>query len=123
MDCISGHRLFKRYKMNQLDYSIVVIYIVGMIWMGYYLKKQKNSQDYFLGGKGFGWFSLTMSAMASQLSVISFVSAPAFVGLREGGGMKWLTFELGVPIAMIIIMTECKLFQVFLSYLEMEIGS
>ena len=105
MDCISGHRLFKRYKMNQLDYSIVVIYIVGMIWMGYYLKKQKNSQDYFLGGKGFGWFSLTMSAMASQLSVISFVSAPAFVGLREGGGMKWLTFELGVPIAMIIIMT------------------
>jgi SSS family transporter len=46
-----------------------------------------------------------MSAMATQLSVISFVSAPAFVGLRAGGGMKWLTFELGVPIAMILVMT------------------
>ncbi|AFK05730.1 Na+/solute symporter (plasmid) [Emticicia oligotrophica DSM 17448] len=91
--------------MNYLDYTIIAAYIIGMLVLGYYLKKQENSKDYFLGGKNFGWFSLTMSAMASQLSVISFVSAPAFVGLRVGGGMKWLTFELGVPIAMILVMT------------------
>jgi SSS family transporter len=42
--------------------------------------------------------------MATQLSAISFVSAPAFVGLRKGGGMQWLTFEFGVPLAMIAIM-------------------
>lgn len=91
--------------MNILDYSIIAVYIVGMLVLGYFLKKQEDSKDYFLGGKSFGWFSLTMSAMASQLSVISFVSAPAFVGLRQGGGMKWLTFELGVPIAMVLVMT------------------
>ena len=38
-----------------------------------------------------------MSTMATQLSAVSFVSAPAFVGLRKGGGLQWLTFELGVP--------------------------
>lgn len=91
--------------MNALDYSIIAVYIIGMLVLGYFLKKQESSKDYFLGGKSFGWFSLTMSAMASQLSVISFVSAPAFVGLRQGGGMKWLTFELGVPIAMLLVMT------------------
>jgi SSS family transporter len=42
--------------------------------------------------------------MATQLSAISFISAPAFVGLRPGGGMSWLTFEFGVPLAMVIIM-------------------
>src|SRR5439155_4533 len=62
------------------------------------------STDYFLGGRQFGWFALCMSTMATQLSAISFVSAPAFVGLRAGGGMQWLTFEFGVPLAMIIVM-------------------
>jgi SSS family transporter len=42
--------------------------------------------------------------MATQLSAISFISAPAFVGLKANGGMKWLTFEFGVPIAMVGIM-------------------
>lgn len=91
--------------MNTFDYGLVIAYLVGMIVMGLFFKKNKASGDYFLGGRSFGWFSLCMSAMATQLSVISFVSAPAFVGLRQGGGMKWLTFEFGVPIAMILVMT------------------
>lgn len=91
--------------MNTLDYALVVIYLLSMIFMGRLFKKNQAANDYFLGGRTFGWFSLCMSAMATQLSVISFVSAPAFVGLRENGGMKWLTFEFGVPLAMIVVMT------------------
>lgn len=90
--------------MNWLDYSIVLFYSVGLIGMGYFFKNSKDSKDYFLGGKSFGWFPLSMSTMATQLSAISFVSAPAFVGLLQGGGMKWLTFELAVPLAMIFVM-------------------
>src|SRR5437016_3210214 len=90
--------------MNVLDYSIVLIYFAAMVWLGFRFKKSKASTDYFLGGKQFGWFALCMSTMATQLSVISFVSAPAFVGLRNGGGMQWLTFEFGVPIAMIVVL-------------------
>jgi SSS family transporter len=90
--------------MNAFDYSLVALYFIGMIWLGLRFKQSKAGTDYFLGGRNFGWFPLCMSAMATQLSVISFVSAPAFVGLRKGGGMQWLTFELGVPIAMMIVM-------------------
>jgi SSS family transporter len=89
--------------MNGLDYGIVVLYIVVMVALGFYFKKSKGGKDYFLGNKQFGWFSLCLSVMATQLSVISFVSAPAFVGLRPGGGMQWLTFEFGVPLAMAIL--------------------
>tara|TARA_R110002049_G_scaffold229592_3_gene401708 strand:+ start:8143 stop:9789 length:1647 start_codon:yes stop_codon:yes gene_type:complete len=90
--------------MNWLDYSIIVFYIVFFLGMGFFFKDNKDSKDYFLGGKSMGWFPLSLSTMATQLSAISFISAPAFVGLKLGGGMKWLTFEFAVPLAMIFIM-------------------
>jgi len=90
--------------MNWLDYSIIIAYIIFFLGMGFFFKDNKDSKDYFLGGKSLGWFPLSLSTMATQLSAISFISAPAFVGLKLGGGMKWLTFELAVPLAMIFIM-------------------
>ncbi len=90
--------------MNWLDYSIVLIYILLFLVIGYLFKDNKDSKDYFLGGKSMGWFPLSLSTMATQLSAISFVSAPAFVGLKLNGGMKWLSFEFAVPLAMIFIM-------------------
>jgi SSS family solute:Na+ symporter len=41
------------------------------------------------------------------LGTISFVSAPAFVALKDpaaGGGLGWLAYELGVPLALVAIM-------------------
>ncbi|WP_139957170.1 sodium:solute symporter family transporter [Flavicella sediminum] len=90
--------------MNWLDYSIILVYIIFFLGMGFFFKENKNSDDYFLGGKSLGWFPLSLSTMATQLSAISFISAPAFVGLKLGGGMKWLSFEFAVPLAMIFIM-------------------
>ncbi len=90
--------------MNGLDYTIVVIYLLGFLGMGYFFKNNKDSKDYFLGGRSMGWFPLSLSTMATQLSAISFVSAPAFVGLKLNGGLKWLTFEFAVPLAMLFIM-------------------
>ncbi|MCD4770594.1 MAG: sodium/solute symporter [Bacteroidales bacterium] len=90
--------------MNWLDYAIIIVYSFAFIGLGYFFKNNKSSKDYFLGGKSMGWFPLTLSTMATQLSAISFISAPAFVGLAAGGGFKWLTFELSVPLAMIFIM-------------------
>ena len=90
--------------MNTLDYIIVLVYALGFLGLGYWFKEQKDGKDYFLGGKSFGWLPLGLSIMATQLSAISFISAPAFVGLKENGGMEWLSFEFGVPIAMLFLM-------------------
>lgn len=91
--------------MNALDYSIVALYFAAMIGLGIRYRHHTTVDEYFLGGRAFGWFPLCMSSMATQLSVVSFVSAPAFVGLRAGGGMQWLAYEFGVPLAMIVVMT------------------
>ncbi|MEL7118215.1 MAG: sodium:solute symporter [Bacteroidota bacterium] len=90
--------------MNFLDYAVIISYIVGFLFLGRLFKDNKDSQDYFLGGKNFGWFPLSMSTIATQLSAISFISAPAFVGLKQGGGMMWLTYEFAVPLAMLFLM-------------------
>lgn len=90
--------------MNTLDYIVIACYIIGFLMLGWVFKNQKSGKDYFLGGKSFGWFPLSISTAATQLSAISFISAPAFVGLKEGGGMMWLTYEFGVPIAMLFLM-------------------
>ena len=90
--------------MNLLDIVIIIVYSVGLLGLGYFFKDQEDEKDYFLGGRSFGWFELGLSTMATQLSAISFISASAFVGLREGGGMQWLTFEFAVPLAMIVLM-------------------
>lgn len=89
--------------MNWLDYLIVIVYSVGFLLLGKIFSEKKARNEYYLGGKSFGWFSLSLSVMATQLSAISFISAPAFVGLRKGGGLQWLSYEFGVPLAMIFI--------------------
>ena len=89
--------------MNWIDYIIVVLYAAGFLMLGKLFSNKSGRQEYYLGGKSFGWFPLSMSVMATQLSAISFISAPAFVGIREGGGMQWLSYEFGLPLAMIFL--------------------
>ncbi|RME63261.1 MAG: sodium transporter, partial [Alphaproteobacteria bacterium] len=90
--------------MNGLDYAVVIGYIAALLGLGYVFREQASRRDYFLGGRSMGWAPLVLSTMATQLSAISFISAPAFVGIRDGGGMIWLSYELAVPLAMIALM-------------------
>ena len=90
--------------MNFWDYAIIFLYIAGFLSLGFIFKNQSDKNDYYLGGRSFGWFPLALSTAATQLSAVSFISAPAFVGLKEGGGMVWLTYEFAVPLAMIFLM-------------------
>lgn len=90
--------------MNNFDYIVVAAYLGFTLFLGFFLRDQKSEGDFFLGGRSMGWMPLSLSAMATQLSAISFISAPAFVGLRENGGLKWLTYEFALPLAMLLVM-------------------
>lgn len=90
--------------MNFLDWIVIAVYVAGLLGISYYLSKgQKTTQDYYLGARTFKWWQIGLSTMATQLGAVSFISAPAFVGFREGGGLKWLTYEFAVPLAMIFL--------------------
>jgi SSS family solute:Na+ symporter len=90
---------------------------------------QSNEEDYFVGGRKLSWWTVGLSTMATQTSAISFISIPAFVALKEGGGLTWLQYELAVPLAIIIVMAflipffrKLELVSVY-EYLEWRFGS
>lgn len=90
--------------MQSIDWIIIISYLSGLILLGWYLgRRQENLHDYFLGSRSLSWWAVGFSTMATQLGAISFISAPAFVGMRAGGGLKWLGYEFAVPLAMIIL--------------------
>ena len=115
--------------MNTLDWFVIVIYLSGMIGYSVYLgRHQTDVEDYFVGGRKLSWWSVGISTMATQTSAISFISIPAFVALKEGGGLTWLQYELALPLAIILVMIflipffrKLKLVSVY-EYLELRFG-
>lgn len=92
--------------MSYIDWVIICAYSSGLILLGWWLGlRQKSSEDYYLAGRKLHWLPIGVSTMATQLGAISFISAPAFVALRPGGGMIWLGYELAVPLAMVLLMS------------------
>jgi SSS family transporter len=115
--------------MNSLDWTIVVVYLILLIWMSYGLgKNYRNREDYYLGSSKMHWFPVGISTMATQLSTNSMLGAPAFVAFSAGGGLLWLQYELAVPLAMIVIMVflvpffrRAKVISIY-EYLEIRLG-
>jgi solute carrier family 5 (sodium-dependent multivitamin transporter), member 6 len=90
--------------MSALDWVVVTVYLGLLLGIGWYFSRRQTSKsEYYLGGKGLNFVELGVSTIATQLSAISFISAPAFVGYRQGGGLKWLAFEFAVPLAMLFL--------------------
>ena len=92
-------------------------------WLG---RGQTDQADYYVGGRNLPWWAVGISTMATQASAISFISIPAFVALKEGGGLTWLQYELAVPLAMVAVMVlliphfrKLELVSVY-EYLEMR---
>jgi SSS family solute:Na+ symporter len=91
--------------MNLLDWCIIGGYCFFLVAMGFFIgRRQFGLVDYYVGGRKLRWWPIGLSTMATQCSAISFISAPAFVALKRGGGMKWIEYEFALPLAVIIVM-------------------
>jgi len=89
--------------MGIVDWFIIFIYMAGMIAMSVWLgRTQESEKDYYLGGNDINHFAIALSTMATQCSTNSLLGAPAFV--IATGGLLWMQYELGVPLAMIAVM-------------------
>lgn len=88
--------------MNGLDWTVVAVYLTGMISLSWYLGRgQSDAKDYYLGGNNMSWWSVGISTMATQCSTNSLLGAPAFVITT---GLIWLQYEFALPLAMVFIM-------------------
>jgi len=53
--------------LNFIDISIIVIYIIGIIWYGISKGKQETSEDYFLAGRNMTWPIVGISLFAANI--------------------------------------------------------
>ncbi|MFP4086710.1 MAG: sodium:solute symporter [Desulfobacteraceae bacterium] len=91
--------------MTPLDWIVLSAYIVFIITMSAWIgRRQKSQEDYYLGGRSMPAWQIALSIMATQVGAISLVGAPAFIALRQNGGLVWLQYEFAIPLAMMVIM-------------------
>ncbi len=91
--------------MVWVDWGVVVLYVGLVLGIGAVLsRRQRSRKDYYVAGKRMAPWQVALSLVATQVSAISIIGAPAFIALKEGGGLKWWQYELAVPLAMILLM-------------------
>ncbi len=91
--------------MDSIDWIILIVYIFVIIYMGFYVgRSQRSQEDYYLGGRGMPAWQVALSIVATQVSAISLIGAPAFIAMKPGGGLVWLQYEFAIPLAMMLIM-------------------
>lgn len=84
-----------------LDIAIVLIYLALSAGVGAWIgRNQKNTTDYFLGGRQIPWFAVTFSIVATETSVLTFISLPA---VSYQGDMTFLQIVIGYILGRIII--------------------
>lgn len=89
-------------SISYIDLLIIVIYILGIIFIGLWFarKKKKTSEGYFLAGKSLTWGIIGASLFASNISTVH------LVGLSESGfidGIVWGNFEWFSAFELIIL--------------------
>jgi Na+/proline symporter len=84
-----------------LDYLVIGIYLVAMLAMGLIIaRKQKSTDDFFVGGRNLPAWAVGISIFASLLSTITFLGMP---GEMFRTGIGFLTRQLGVPIVLLVV--------------------
>lgn len=87
--------------MHPVDWVIIGLYLVWIIWDGLRLTKRTTElEGYFLGGRALPWWAVGLSVMATQLSAITMIGT---TGQGYVDGMRFLQFYYALPIAMIIL--------------------
>jgi SSS family solute:Na+ symporter len=87
--------------MHWIDWTIVGIYLVWIVWDGLRLTKRSHElEGYFLGGRSLPWWAVGLSVMATHLSAITMIGG---TGQGYTDGMRFLQFYYALPIAMIVL--------------------
>lgn len=84
-----------------LDLIIVVVYLIGSAAVGAWIgRKQRDTTDYFLGGRRIPWGAVTFSIVATETSVLTFISIPA---VSYQGDMTFLQIVFGYVVGRILV--------------------
>lgn len=81
-------------EFGLLNWILLISYLGGMLFLGYFfMKREKGTEDFFKGGGRIPWWAAGMSIYATMLSAITFMAIPA-----KAFATDWKYFPMGIAI-------------------------
>lgn len=80
-----------------LNYTVLALYLLISLMIGvYFARKQKSTEDYFVGGGRIPWWAAGLSVFGTLLSAITFMAIPAKAFITD-----WSFFFLNITAILI----------------------
>ena len=84
-----------------LDLIVVIAYLVVVTLLGArFGKQQRTLHDYFLGGRQLPWWSIALSVVSAETSILTIISTP---GIAYTGNMEFLQLIFGYLVARVVV--------------------
>ena len=90
-------------EFGTLNWSILAIYIVGNLLLGFVLgKKISSTKDFFLGDKSIPWWAIGISVISTYVSALTFLGGPAWA---YTDGLSVIAIHLNYPLVIFFVVT------------------
>ena len=87
--------------LSTADLVVIVLYLAAMMGMGLAIaRRQKSTDDFFLGGRSLPAWAVGISIFASLLSTITYLGMP---GEMFRTGVAFLTRQLPIPLVLVVV--------------------
>ncbi len=87
-------------EVRLLDILAIAIYLGGMAGIGiYFSRKNKNTEEYFVGGRSFPGWVLGLSMLSTAISSVTFLAFPGDAFL---GDWKRLMANMSLPVIAVV---------------------
>lgn len=85
-------------KFGLINWSVIVFYLVMMLFVGYYfMKREEGTDTFFKGGQRIPWWAAGMSIFATMLSAITYMAIPAKTYATD-----WKYFIMAITIFVMV---------------------
>ena len=108
--------------MGLLDYLVIGLYFLSVLYLGFRYRHQKITKDYFLGGRQIGGMLVGISVTVTLCSAISLMGTIAFVfqwNLKLLPGI--FVIPLTIPIITLLIIPFYRKLPITTGYEYLEI--
>ncbi len=90
-------------QLRALDLIVIFAYLAGVLLLGWFFsRKQRDTRDYFLSDRDVPWWAVAASIVATETSVVTFISVPAF-SYAANGNFTFLQLAIGYLVGRLVI--------------------
>mgnify|MGYP003599562277 CR=1 FL=1 len=88
--------------LRGIDYATIAAYMVGTFGIAvWFSRRQKTTEDFFVGGRSMPWFAVGLSILATLFSTLTYLALP---GEIIGKGIGFIAGYCALPFAAIVIL-------------------